>query len=154
MRRNGGREASNDQMPIEKDRGNLGALEQIAKIAVGLVELVDLLGEPEVDGVQLFIERLQLFLRGLQLLVGRLHFLVDRVQLFVGAAQFLERGLMLLAERLQLLAIRRKRGLQVATSFRARRHRSQQMLATGQSARLRRPIAVAADSLQCCRGPR
>ena len=82
-RRDRRREAADDEIAVEEHRRDLRAVEHVAQIRVGTIDLVDLGAELRIDRVQLFIDRLQLLLRGLQLLVGRLQLLVDRLQLFV-----------------------------------------------------------------------
>ena len=98
------REAADQQVAVEEDRGDLGAVEQVAQIVVGLVELLDLALQLVVDRLQLLVDRLRLLARGFQFLVGRLQLLVDRDQLLVRRFQLLERGLVLLDQRLQPLA--------------------------------------------------
>ncbi len=78
------REAADHQPLVEKDDRDLGALEQVAQIVVGAVELLDVALQLVVDGVQLLVDGLQLLARSLQLLIGRLHLLVDRDEFLVG----------------------------------------------------------------------
>ena len=80
----------NDEFAVEQNRGDLDALEQIAQIGVGAVELVDLAVEFGVDRVQLFVNRLQLLLGRSQLLVGILEFLIDRNHFLVRSLELLQ----------------------------------------------------------------
>jgi hypothetical protein len=59
-RRCGRREAADDEIAVEEDRRDQGALEQVAQVGVGVVELVDLAVELGVDRMQLLVDRLQL----------------------------------------------------------------------------------------------
>jgi hypothetical protein len=106
-------------MPVEKYRRNLRAVEQVAKVAVGLVQLIDFLGQTNIDGMQLLVERLQLLFGRLEFLIGGLHLFVDGMQFLVRAAQFLEGGLVLFNERLQLLRGTKKCALKLRDNFRA-----------------------------------
>ena len=65
------------QFLVEVDRGDLRALEEILEVAMSAIELLDLLGELRIDGLELFVDRLHL-------LLGRLQFLVGGLQLLVG----------------------------------------------------------------------
>ena len=82
--RDGRRKVANLEIFVEKDRRNLGALEQIIEIAVGAVQFLDLAAELVVHGLQFFVHRLQFLFRGLELFIGRLQLLIDREQLFIG----------------------------------------------------------------------
>ena len=96
-------ETANDELAVEQNRGDLGALEQVAQIGVGAVELVDLAVEFGVDRMQLFIDRLQLLLGGLQLLVGGLQLLIDRNHFLVRGLELLQCAFIFLDRRLQTL---------------------------------------------------
>ena len=47
------RETSNDEVEVEENRSNLGTIEQIAQVTVGVVELIGFFAEAQVDSVQL-----------------------------------------------------------------------------------------------------
>ena len=98
------RKAANHQLRVEKHGCDLGALEQVLQIVVGVIERLHLADKLGVDGVQLLVDGLQFLFRSLQLLVGGLHFFVDRDQLLVGGFQLLQRGLIFLEHRLQAFA--------------------------------------------------
>ena len=66
----GGREPLDAELPVQEDRGDVGAVEQVGHVVVGRLQLLDLFLELVVDRGQLLVERLQLLLGGLQLLVG------------------------------------------------------------------------------------
>ena len=68
-------EFSHTQLVVEKDRGDLGGLEQVLEIGVRPAELLDPVRELAVDGLQLLVGRLKLFLGGLHLLIGGFQFL-------------------------------------------------------------------------------
>jgi hypothetical protein len=97
----GRRKAPDHEISVEKDCSDLRALKQVAKVAVGPVEFVDLRAELIIDCLQLLVDRLQFLFRGLELLIGGLQLLIDREQFFIGRAKLLVRRLELLDCRLQ-----------------------------------------------------
>ncbi len=89
-------------MTVQEDGRDFGALEEIAQVAVGGIQLIDLFVKLHVDRVKLFIERLQLLFGSLEFLIGRLHLLVDRMQFLITAAELLECRLVFFSKRLKL----------------------------------------------------
>jgi len=74
------------QSRIEEQGADIGRRDQVLQIAVGARDRIEFELELGVDGLQLFVDRLQLLFAGLQLFGGRTVFFVDRLQLFVGSA--------------------------------------------------------------------
>jgi len=104
------REILDVQFAVEKDRGNLRALEQVLQVAVQARQHFVLADHLRIDRLQLLIDRLhfllgsfELFVRGLKFLVDRLILLVGRFHFLVGSLQFVDCGLQPLARRHQLL---------------------------------------------------
>ena len=62
--------AADQQVAVEEDGGDPGALEQVAQVRIGAIQLLHLSGQLKVDGLQLLVDRLLLLLGGFQLLVG------------------------------------------------------------------------------------
>ena len=99
-----GGEAPDMEFVVQKQGGDVRAVEQVLHVVVGPRQLVHLGLQLGVDRLQLLVQRLHLFLGGGQLLVGGLQLLVGGLQLLVGGFEFFLRGLHLLAGGLQLLA--------------------------------------------------
>ena len=96
------REALDAQRTVQEEGGDLGAADEVLKVGVGLIQLLNLLAQLGVDGRQLFVDRLHLLLGTLEFLIGRLQFLVQRQQLFMVAFLALAGRLPLLDHGLQL----------------------------------------------------
>ena len=104
------REALDPELLVEEQGGDARAGQEVHHIVVGAFQLVDLLLEADVDGVELLVEGLELLLGGLHLLVcglelfvGRHDLLVGGLELVVGALQLVDGALQLLAGDLQLV---------------------------------------------------
>ena len=96
-------EALDAQLAVEKDRGDLGVLQQVLLIAQRAVEALDLGVELGVHRLQFLVDRLQLLLGSLELLVRALQLLGDGLELLVRGFHLLVRGLELLDGCLQPL---------------------------------------------------
>ena len=103
LRRLGG-EAPHVERVVQKQGGDVRAVEQVLHVVVRPGQLVHLGLQLVVDRLQLFVQGLHLFLGGGQLLVGGLEFLVGGLQFLVGGFELFLGGLHLFAGGLQLLA--------------------------------------------------
>ena len=92
------------QPAVEEEGADLGGPQQVFQFLVCFGDLLQLVLQIVVDGLQFLVERLQLFFTGFQLLRGRPVFLVDGLQLLVGRFHFLVRAVIFLDGDLQLLA--------------------------------------------------
>ncbi len=90
-----GRIAAHFKFFIEKQGGDAGARQQIIQVVIELRELGEFVLILRVDGIELFIDRLQF-------LVGALQFFIAGEQFFIGCLQFLVGGFQLFYRRLQI----------------------------------------------------
>ena len=97
-------EIADHQILIQENCCNLGRVEQIAQIRIGVIQFLDLAVEFGVDRVQLLVQRLHLLLGGFQLLIGGLRLFVYRDQFLIRGFQLFQRGLVFLDRGLQPLA--------------------------------------------------
>ena len=88
-----GSEPLDAEVVVQEDRGDLGAVQQVLHVAVGLRQFLDLRLQLGVDRLHFFVERLQFLLGTGHFFVGALQFLVVRLQLLIGGAEFLLGGL-------------------------------------------------------------
>ena len=98
------RVALDPELLVQEHGGDAGAGQQVHHVVGGAFQLVDLLLEADVDGVELLVEGLELLLGGLHLLVGRLELLVGRHDLLVGGLELVVGPLQLVDGALELLA--------------------------------------------------
>ena len=88
-----GSEAANAQVGIQKDRGDVGAGDEIVQILVRFAEFLDFRLVLVVEGLQLLVDAFQFLVRALEFLVGGLQLLVRGLEFLVGGFQFLHGGL-------------------------------------------------------------
>ncbi len=98
------RVALDPELLVEEQGGDAGAGQEVHHVVVGAFQLVDLLLEADVDGVELLVEGLELLLGGLHLLVGGLELFVGRHDLLVGGLELVVGALQLVDGALELLA--------------------------------------------------
>jgi hypothetical protein len=100
------REAADAQVAPEEDDRDQDAVDQVREVVavLGQLEVAGL--ELLIDRVELLVARLDLLLRGLELLVDALELLVRRLHLLVRRLQILVRGLLLLDHGLEEIARR------------------------------------------------
>ena len=78
-----GSETLGAQLPIQKNRSDIGRGHQIIEIRIGPAQIFDAVLQLVVDRSQFFVDRLQFFLARLELFRGRAHLLVHGLELFV-----------------------------------------------------------------------
>ena len=86
-------EEANLHLSVEKNRPNLGRLDQVAEISTHPVEIFDPLLMLGVDRVELLIDRVQLLIGTLQLLIGGKQLLVGGLQLLIARFKLFDRRL-------------------------------------------------------------
>ena len=99
-----GGEPPHVEVVVQKQGGDVRAVEQVLHVVAGPRQLVHLGLQLGVDGLQFLVHRLHLLLGGGEFLVGGLQFLVGGLQFLVGGPEFLLRGLHLLVGGLRLAA--------------------------------------------------
>ena len=109
----GRREEADIEVGVEKDRRDIGAVQNILQIVGGRALPLQRFLELAVERGELLVERLQFLLRGQQLLVRRLEFLIDGQGFFVDRLLLFARNLQVADGALQF----RSRGLQFLLEF-------------------------------------
>ena len=153
----GRREEADVQTRVQKQRRDVGAVQDVLEIVGRGALPLDGLLKLAVERGELLVERLQLLLRGLELLVGRLEFLVDGHGFFVdrllllvgdlevadGAAELLARGFELLLQlqrcarrRLPIRPVRLGLGSRLASSMKLTSRQPRLRCSTGRTAML------------------
>ena len=97
-----GRELADREILIEEQRVDLRAQQEVVHVVGQLGQLVDLLLELGVDGVQLLVDRVQLLVDRVQLLVAGEQFFVGRLQLLVADLELFDRRMQVLLGLTQL----------------------------------------------------
>lgn len=87
------RKFADAEIPIDEDRGDIGAVQQIIHVISELGQLADLFLVFRVDGIELFIHRVQFFVGALQFFIAGDELFVARLEFFVAGFEFFDRGL-------------------------------------------------------------
>ena len=111
-----GGHATDAEVAVEHDDGQVAAAEEIVQVVIGLDEL-DIAapeflihrGELFVGALQLLLGGLQFFIRALELLVGREDFLVGGPELLLAGLVLFDHGVQRLFRRLQFVGARTRR---------------------------------------------